>query len=194
MIAGKKRGDFTMKSLKTLQTLAKVGKVLSTIVFIVCIVGGALSIAAIVGLAVIPEGLKIGNTTFYGLIRRETGMQVATCYATMAAGIVGCAGEAVLAKFAQRYFKNELQAGTPFTFDGAKELIRLGILAICIPAGVVILSAIALGIVKAAANDASDVNFNYGASIGLGIMMIVAGLLCRHGAEVSAHTEEPKAE
>ena len=29
------------------------------------------------------------------------------------------AGQAVLAKFAETYFRNELQAGTPFTFGGA---------------------------------------------------------------------------
>ena len=48
------------------------------------------------------------------------------------AGVCGwlivCAGQAVLAKFAETYFKNKLQAGTPFTFGGAKELLRLGVM------------------------------------------------------------------
>ena len=41
-----------------------------------------------------------------------------------------CAGEAVLAKFAEHYFKRELTDGTPFNLGGAKELMRLGILTI----------------------------------------------------------------
>ena len=57
----------------------------------------------------------------------------------VAAALVGwlilCAGEAVLAKFAEAYFVHELKAGTPFTLAGAKELLRLGVLAIALPAG-----------------------------------------------------------
>ena len=66
------------------------------------------------------------------------------------AGVCGwlivCAGQAVLAKFAETYFKNKLQAGTPFTFGGAKELLRLGVLTLVIPTGCSVLGSIAEGI------------------------------------------------
>jgi hypothetical protein len=182
-----------LKTLKTLQTLSKVGKVLSTIVFVLCIVGCAGCIIGIVCLAAfpnVPESFKLGDITIKGLVEKEAEISIMTVYAAMAAGIVACAGEAVLAKFAQRYFKNELAAGTPFTFKGAKELIRLGVLSICIPIGSFIVAAIVFAVFKAIANDVSDVEMHGSFSLGLGIMLIIAGLLCRHGAEVSEKGKE----
>ena len=80
------------------------------------------------------------------------------------AGVCGwlivCAGQAVLAKFAETYFKNKLQAGTPFTFGGAKELLRLGVLTL-------------------------DLSFDNGASIVLGVMFLPGSLPCRYGAELT---------
>ena len=74
--------------------------------------------------------------------------------------MVVCAGEAVLAKFAEVYFQNELQAETPFTLAGAKELLRLGILTITIPTGCAVAESIVEGVIvgfmkvkKAAAMD-----------------------------------------
>ena len=40
-----------------------------------------------------------------------------TMYAAMAVGCILSSGEAVLAKIAGNYFRNELKAGTPFTMD-----------------------------------------------------------------------------
>lgn len=182
------------KTLNALQILAKIGRILSMIVFIFSIVGAALCLLGIVCLAVIPEGFQIGEVTIRGLIEQKAEWTLSTCYLAMTKGIILCAGEAVLAKFAERYFKNELAAGTPFTFEGAKELMRLGILTICIPIGTAILAAIAHAVFKAVTKDAADPNLDNSTSIVLGVMMIVGSLLCRHGAEVSAHTEEPKAE
>ena len=189
----KTEGVVRVKTLKTLQTLSKVGKILSTIVFVLCIVGGVGCIIGILLLASVPnllDGFKIGAVTIKGMIEKESGVSLMTCYAAMATGVVMCAGEAVLAKFAQRYFKNELDAGTPFTFDGAKELIRLGILTICIPIGTMIVAAIVYAIFKAISKDVSDLDLHGSVSLGLGIMMLIAGLLCRHGAEVSEKPEE----
>ena len=178
-----------MNTLKALQILAKIGKILSTIVFVVCIVGASLCILGITCLAIIPDGIQIGGTTIRGLVEQKAGWSLATCHLAMTQGIILCAGEAVLAKFAERYFDNELKAGTPFTFEGAKELMRLGILAICIPIGTAILAAIAYGIFRAVTKDVTDPDLDNSTSVILGVMLIVGSLLCRHGAEVS---EKPK--
>ena len=184
-----------MKSLKALQTLAKIGKILSTITFVLSIVVGAFCIAGIFSLLVFPaDGFKLFGATIRGLMEKEADVSTATMYATMSCGIILCAGEAVLAKFAERYFKNELKAGTPFTFDGAKELMRLGILAICIPIGTAILSGIVYGIFKLAATDVANPDIHSGASVGIGVMMIVGSLLCGHGAEISEKPEEQTTE
>ena len=179
----------SVNTLKTLQVLARIGKILSKIVFIVCLVGGIFCILGIISLAIIPDGIRIGGTTVHGLVEQKAGVSLISLYASMAEGAVLCAGEAVLAKFAERYFENELAAGTPFTFDGAKELMRLGILAICIPIGTSIVAGICYGIFKLVMPDVGDVEMHSGVSVGLGVMMIVASLLCKHGTEVSEKTE-----
>ncbi|MFR1260402.1 MAG: hypothetical protein ACLSCX_06990 [Oscillospiraceae bacterium] len=109
------------------------------------------------------------------------------------AGVCGwlivCAGQAVLAKFAETYFKNKLQAGTPFTFGGAKELLRLGVLTLVIPTGCSVLGSIAEGIAAGFWNAekaaALDLSFDNGASIVLGVMFLPGSLPCRYGAELT---------
>ena len=61
--------------------------------------------------------------------------------------LILCAGEALLVKFAERYFRNELAAGTPFTPAGAGELRRLGILSLVLPAGCAAAACLVEGVV-----------------------------------------------
>lgn len=185
-----------MNTLAVIQVLAKVGKVLSTIVFVLAIVCGALCAAGIVSLAFIPaEGIQLGGTTLRGLVDQTAGVDTGKLYASMAAGIVLCVGEAVLAKLAQRYFKHELADGTPFTFSGARELMRLGICAVCIPIGMTVVGQVVFAVVAHALHATGDPELNGIASVGIGVMMIIAALLCKHGAEVTeAHKAPPAAE
>lgn len=174
------------KTLKTIQTLSKIAKVLCTIVFIFSLIGAIGCAVGIISLAVIPDGFKFGGTTIHGIIDKSSITSIGTVYAAMGMCVVLCAGECVLCKFAKRYFVNELEAGTPFTFEGAKELIRLGILTICIPLGTTILAAIVYGIINVIyLGNIGEVNLNNFGSVSLGVMFIIAGLLCRHGAEIS---------
>ena len=179
-----------MKTLKTIQTLSKIGEIFSKIVFICCLVGGIGCIVGMICLALIPGGFKLGGVTIHSMIESSAEISMGTMYTAMAVGAVFCAGEAVLSKFAELYFRHELEAGTPFTFDGAKEMIRLGILAICIPAGTAIIAAIVFAVMKLAFADAADVDLNNTVSIGLGVMFIITGLICRHGAEISEKDAE----
>ena len=146
------------KTLKTIQTLSKVAKILCTIVFIFSLIGAIGCAVGIIALAVIPDGFNLGGVTIHGLIENSAGVSLGTCYAAMAMGAVLCAGECVLCKFAKRYFVNELEAGTPFTYNGAKELMRLGILTICIPVGTAIISGIVYGIMSAFFGKVGDID------------------------------------
>ena len=186
-----------MKALNTIQKLCKIGRVLSKIIFIFCLVGGILCVAGILCLAFIPEGFKIGEVTIRGLIESNAEVSVGTCYTAAAMGIVLCAGEAVLAKIAERYFRNEVAAGTPFTEKGADEMKRLGICTICIPIGTAIIAAIVFAVMKLSLKDVADLRFADFVSIGLGVMFIVMSLLCRYGASLenkkaAEETEEAK--
>ena len=174
-----------MNTLKTIQVLARIGKILSKIVFICCIVGACGCAAGIVSFALMGEApLKLGGVTIHSMIENSAGMSIPALYAAMAVGMVFCIAEAVLSKFAEIYFKNELADGTPFTLRGARELLRLGILTIAIPLGTAVACSIGIavadhfypGLDKLAAGEYS--------SVGMGIMMIVLSLFCRYGAEV----------
>ena len=180
-----------MNTLKIIQVLAKIGKILSAVIFVFCIVGFCFCIAGILILAFGIGAVQIGGVTLHGLIAENSGMSVPTVYAAMSAGLVLCAGEAVLCKFAEHYFARELVDGTPFTLRGSKELMRLGILSIAVPVAAVILCAIGIAIARAAVPEIGEVNFDGYASAGIGIMLIVLSLFCRYGAEISEAKEIP---
>ena len=76
--------------------------------------------------------MSIGKIKIHGTILSNVGVNAANFAAALSGWMIVCAGEAVVAKFAEIYFKNELQAETPFTIGGAKELQRLGILVIAV--------------------------------------------------------------
>lgn len=180
-----------MKTLNTIQTLSKIGKVLSKINYIFCLIG---AIGCAVGLASLPfadQGIfKIGGVTIYGLIVNRAGIDLTALYPAMAGVMILCIGQAVLAKFAELYFKNELTAGTPFTLAGAKEMLRLGILTICIPLGCLIVAEIISGIIAGFLNCDDLLKIENGGSVTLGVMFIVMSVLCRYGAELTERKDE----
>ena len=177
------------RNLNLIQKLFKMGKVLSKIAFIFSMIGFVGSIAGLVGLGFGGELIKIGGVTLHGLIANSSGYAPGAIAAALSGWLIVCAGEGVLAKFAQAYFEHEGQAGTPFTPAGAKELMRLGILTMAIPIGCTVIGSIAEGMVagflqveKAAM---LDFGFDNGARIVLGVMLLVISLLCRYGAELA---------
>ena len=184
-----------MKSLSTIQRLSKIGKVLSKIAFIFSVIGFCGCIAGLLSLSFGNGSLiKIGGVTLHGLIPKEYGYNIKSITAVLSGWLIVCAGEAVLAKFAETYFKNELKTETPFTMVGAKELLRLGILTLAIPTGCAVIGSIVEGMIagfmKVEKAAAMDLCFDNEAGIVLGIMFILGSLLCRYGAELREHAEK----
>ena len=173
-----------MNTLKTIQTLSKIGKILSKIVYICCVVGFCVCIVGIISLGLGGEVFKLGGVTIHSIIESHSHTSMPTLYTAMAVGLVLCAAEAVLSKFSEIYFKNELADGTPFTVRGAKELMRLGILTISIPLGMVIVCSIGVAIADNFFPEIEKLSYDGYASVGLGVMMILSSLFCRYGAEV----------
>lgn len=178
------------KTIDTIQKLFKVGRVISRIVFVACLVGAIVSFTGILCLAMIPDGFRIGGMTLRGIIATSQNMSMGAAYLAAAVAMVFCASESFLGRMAARYFSNELQAGTPFTQDGAKELIRLGIFNIVIPIAAVAVMAIIYAIIHASYPDLADLRIDNLAGVGIGVMMIVTGLICRYGAEQKQMRED----
>lgn len=174
-----------MKTLNTIQTLSKIGKVLSKIAHIFCIIG---AVGCAIGMASLPFAdtgiLKIGGVTIYGLIGNRAGIDLNSLYPMMTGAMIVCIGEAVTAKFAERCFAHELAAGTPFTLAVAKELLRLGIVTICVPLGTGILAQIVSEILSELIHCGEAFKAYHDGSVALGVMFILMSLLCRYGAEL----------
>lgn len=178
------------RSLQIIQVLAKIGKIMSKIIFICCIVGFCGCIVGIMSLAIgATATLKVGSVTLDSILQAEAHINETTLYTIMLVGMLLCAGEAVLAKFAERYFRRELADGTPFHMDGAKELFRLGILTICIPLGTLIAAEILQGILAGVLPNVETMDLKGFDSVDLGVMFMVLSLFCRHGAELQQRAE-----
>lgn len=177
-----------MDTLKVLGKLARLGKVLCRIAFVCCIIGFCLCGVAIASLALGFEPLRLGRVTINGLIRMETPVGMIAMYAAIITAMILCAGEAVLARFAQHYFQRALSDSTPFTLGGAQELKRLGILTICLPLGAQIIAEIVYAALTHASASAVSLRLSCGSSVLLGALFIVSSLLCRLGAEQAAHS------
>ena len=172
-----------MKTLHIIQKLYKLGKVLCKVMFILCLVGFCGCIVGILSMALGAPTLQFGGVTLKSMLNVGAEVTAGTVYAAMAAGMILCAGEAVLAKFAEHYFKRELADGTPFTLDGAKELNRLGVLTICLPIGTQIAAEIVHAVIEQAMQGVAPLSLNSSGSAALGVMFIILSLICRYGAE-----------
>lgn len=179
----KKMEVIEMKSLQIIQKLSNLGKVLSKIVFIFCMVGVGLSIAGIASLALDIGRFNFGGISVRNIIKNEAGVSIGTLYATMGMGVILCSGEAVLAKFAEHYFRGEIQDGTPFNFKRAKELQLLGILTICIPIGINLVAVVVYEIISYIYGNVASLDLSNIGSIYLGIMFIILSLVFKYGAE-----------
>lgn len=183
-----------MKTLNTIQTLSKIGKILSKIVYICCIVGLIGCAVGAVAVCIGAGAVKIGGTTLHDILQTEAGVGTGTVWASIAVGIILCLGEIFVARMAYRYFEGELNAGTPFTMDGAKELKHLGISVIWIPLASIVLAQIVQEIIALCMENTETLALEGDGSIALGIMFIVASLLCKCGAELRGNEKVAPAE
>lgn len=180
------------KTLSTIQTISKIGKILSKIVFIFCIIG---AIGSLIGfLSITLSGDKImelGKIKIHGFVEISESINKGNIYTALSIGLIASIGSAVIAKLFERYFKNELDAGTPFTFDGSKELQQLGIISLGISIGVSILNGITAQIIKSLTDGVTyEIEDSISINIGLCLVILIVSLICRYGAELT----EKKAE
>lgn len=178
-------------TLKTIQTASKVAGILSKIVMICCIVGAFLCLVSIVLLAVgIDAALKLSGINIGSILQNEANLTTAQLYLTISLGALILAANAVVAYFAAKYFKNEQMTGTPFTFDGAKELFRLGALSAIISVASDTVSSIVGSIIESSQQISFDMQINIDGLLGFGIFMIVISYLCKYGAELNAERKK----
>ncbi|MDD6265694.1 MAG: hypothetical protein PUB34_05275 [Clostridia bacterium] len=183
----------TKNTLDIIQIIAKIGKILSKIVFVCSIIGAVGCIIGIVSLAfAIPDNIRIGGVTIHSLIEKEAGMNIGTLYGSVIVGLILCVGEIILASLLNKYFVNELKAGTPFTYEGADEMKKVGLFLIIIPVVCTVLSHISYAILGIFYKNMAELNLGDYVSIGLGIIFLILSLICRYGSEIAAQNEKQK--
>lgn len=173
------------KTLSNILTIFKIARILAKIVFICCIIASVCCLLALPMLSMV-EAI-VSDDLF-----DEVGVDISTVvYVGLIVGIVSCVGEAIFAFLAEKYFKNVLDAGTPFAFDRAKECFRLGITSLIISVAVSIISGIASVVALFLANtDAMEFDFNVSISISTGLFFLFLSMLFKYGAELKKEYAE----
>lgn len=171
--------------LKIIQIFSKIAYIISLIVFVCCIVG---AVGCVLGLITLPLGLnssfEINGVTIKELISTKIEMSTDNLYVIISVSLILCIAEILSAWFASRYFKNELNAGTPFTKAGSKEIFRLGIITISVSIGATILSSIVQLILVLTTNaNWTDYSFDF-SILTSGILFLIFSVIFNYGAEI----------
>ncbi|MGM9587381.1 MAG: hypothetical protein ACI3VA_07850 [Candidatus Limivicinus sp.] len=172
-----------MKSLQTIQKTFRVFQILTKIAMILSFVWAGLALLGMLCGAVWYGGgtvVGVGQAQLYSLTK--TGGLIQMIAVLMTDAILALTDGTLLA-FALAYFKAEQADGTPFTQRGAEQIKRLGIRTIVLP----LVAAIVAAVIYAAFDlPQGSVEWSNLTSLGLGIVLILASLIFRYGAELEA--------
>lgn len=175
-----------MKTLEAIQKTCKVFKVLAKIAMILSFVGTGLALAGLLcGIAWRSGGSVIGVSLEEALkLTQTTGLD--RMIGVLLTDAVFALTDAILFMFAHSYFKRELADGTPFTTEGADQIKSLGIKTIVLPLVAAIIGAVIYGCFDLTRPG----DWGNGASVVLGIALILFSLILRHGAELREEHEK----
>ena len=177
------------KALSNVMTVFKVARIVAKVILILCIVGSA---GCVLGLVLLPLADVLLRTDIFA----KQGINLATAYGDCIIGAVTCAGEAIFAFLAYRYFENVEKAGTPFTYDGSKEVFRLGLASLIIA----VATSVAAGIVSfvimlLTSPEAFEPNIGIEFSLTTGLFFMFLSMIFKYGAELQeAKSEDAKQE
>lgn len=171
-----------MKSLQTIQKTFRVFQTLSKIAMVLSFVwAGLAALGLLCGIVWYSGGNVFGANQELLLTMTVTG-GLTEMIGVLLVDFILALTDGILLVFALRYFKAEQADGTPFTRHGADRILHLGILTIVLPLVAAILSALAcelLTLPQGAVRDWENLN-----SLTMGIVLILASLVFRYGAEL----------
>lgn len=183
-----------MSSKKIIDSIAKAGEIFCRIIYICSIVGLCISAVSLILLPYGDDVLKIGGVTLKSLFSDIEDLK--SLCPVVGSFAINCIGYIVLSREAQRYLSLEIKEGTPFTFNGANLLKRLGIITIIVPILVTVASEIFCNVFESLANTTAfsleELNFDNDGSIAMGLMLLLLSVLCQYGAELIENKESGK--
>ncbi len=169
-----------MKSLNTLQKIFQVFKTLSRVAMILSFVVAGLALLGLSCAMVWRSGGTVVGVQLDTLISLTDTSGFNQMIGSLLSDTVFALTDGILFLLAFRYFSAELADGTPFTRSGADHIKRLGIQTIVLPlVGVIVSSVICSCFELPHPEDWSN-----SGSVSLGIVLILASLVFRYGAEL----------
>ena len=171
-----------MKSLETIQKTFRVFQILTKIAMILSFVWAGLSaLGLLCGVVWYSGGTVVGASQELLHTLTETN-GLPQLIAALLADTIAALTDGTLLAFAYRYFKAEQAAGTPFTHEGADQIRRLGVRTIVLPLVAAGLAAAFCELFNAPQSALAD--WSSASSISLGVVLILASLNFRYGAEL----------
>lgn len=165
-----------------MSNLAKIQKVMKVCSVFAKIVLGFVAISAILfilGAVLVATGVFSEQNEFMNIISSADKMSKTQFIGMLSVSAMALVFQAVHTVFVCAYFKAELTDGTPFTFSGAKRVLKLGIMQIVFA----VLSNAVMGGVYSALNIATPLIESIG-SVTFGICLILLSLALNYGAEL----------
>lgn len=181
-------GGYNMKSLQTIQKTFGIFQILAKIAFVFSIVGA--SICAVGALCYVAWNNGGQVFSLFGepitiCAGRENMNQA---MAELLSDMVFLTTDAILLAFAVRYLKTEQAEGTPFTENGANLIKKLGIRCIWMPIVPIVIASVIMVCFGVERNgDVSNLP-----SVITGIVLILASLIFRYGAELEKNMTAPR--
>ena len=174
--------EINMKSLKIIQVLSKILWVITKVMFVVCIVGASCCLLSVIILPITQDILIYEDVTIR-IFLEDKNISVATAITACALGILACGIGIALSKINEKFFKKELDLGTPFNKDIVKEMRILAIIHVAVAVTLGSIMALTLSIVRRASGEIIDIRNDFGSSFWFGVSLLVVSLFCDYGAE-----------
>ncbi len=164
-----------MNSLKRLQKINKILHVLSVIVFVCSIVTLCISCIATLCFAIWGNNPDVIN--FVASFGEGYDFNVVMCFCVCA--IVDSAFYIALYYYIKRFYKQELDIGTPFDKKVVKQARLVGILHIVLPLASIIVSAIVV-----ACFGTQSINYSNASAVVIGIVYLIVSCVLEYGTEL----------
>lgn len=165
-----------MRSLGKVQKLFRILKVISTIIFVCCIIGFVFSIMGLIGVASI--GRDSGTWAEINKAVETTNITFEMCMCYCIIFVLMCAGETALYYYVTKFYKKELEIGTPFSKEVVREMKKIALLHVAIPFGIAFISMI----ITLAFN--VDVSLSGLSGLGMGLVYLALSFVFDYGADL----------
>ena len=173
-----------MKSLQTIQKTFRVFQILAKIAFVFSIVGASICALGAACAMTWYNGGRVFSLFGQPIPAFAEGADLQRAYAALLSNLVYLTTDAILLGFAGRYLRVEQAEGTPFTERGAKLVQRLGVRCIWMPiVSIVVVSVITTCLGAKGGGDVGNLP-----GVITGIVLILASLIFRYGAELEKKT------